>query len=483
MSSKNGTEPAASLTGESGSIAARLTIWYALLSVVLIASAGSALYWVLTQQLHQEDDRLLAGKIAEVRAVLLLHPDNLAALREEVQHESETLPGIYIRVRNAQAGIIAESPVPSRVFDDDGPFTAARIQEKGEGLSWRAPDGQKYRVMSGSFELGSHFTVNAAMSLTKEEQFLTGYLRVLLLAVTAALAIALAAGYLIARRGLRPVSRLSTIVDELGAGQLHRRIGEEAWPTELKPLAKNFDRLLSRLEESFARISRFSADIAHELRTPLHILRGEAEIALSKDRPNTDYRACIESAVDEYDRLSHMVDALLFLARSEQPDAQLDKRSLDMEQETAAVFAYYQAMADELGVALVNHCAGSVIADSALLRRALGNLVANALRHTPSGGRILVDVKAAPDNKTEIVVSDTGHGIAPEDMPHVLDRFYRADGARPRLGQGTGLGLAIVQSIMRLHGGTVSIQSEPDRGTAVTLTFPAHPTLPGARAE
>jgi two-component system heavy metal sensor histidine kinase CusS len=458
--------------GEPGSIAVRLTIWYALLSVVLIASAGSVLYWVLTQRLHQEDDRLLAGKIAEVRAVLLLHPDNLAALREEVQHESETLPGIYIRVQSAQAGVIAESPVSSSIFDDDGPFTAAGMQWDGEGLSWFAPDGQKYRVMSGSFELGSHFTVNAAMSLAKEEQFLTGYRRVLLLAVTATLAIALAAGYLLARRGLQPISRLSTIVDELGAGQLHRRIGEEAWPTELKPLAKNFDRLLSRLEESFARISLFSADIAHELRTPLHILRGEAEITLSKDRPISDYRACIESAADEYDRLSHMVDALLFLARSEQPDAQLDKRSLDIEQETAAVFAYYQAMADELGVTLVNHCAGSVIADSALLRRALGNLVANALHHTPSGGRIFVDVKAAPDHKAEIVVSDTGHGIAPEDLPHVLDRFYRADGARPRLGQGTGLGLAIVQSIMQLHGGTVSVQSEPHRGTAFTLTFP-----------
>ncbi len=476
MSSKTGAEPAG-LKRAPGSIAARLTLWYAALSVVLIASAGSVLYWVLSQRLYQEDDQLLAGKIAEVRAVLLLHPDDFAVLREEVQHESETLPGIYIRVRNAQAGVIAESPVSSSVFDEGGPFTSARLQEEGEGLNRRASDGQTYRIMSDSFEDGSRYTVNAAMSLAKDEQFLSNYLRVLLLAVTGALAIAVAAGYLIARRGLQPVSRLTAIVDELGAGQLHRRIGEEAWPRELKPLAKNFDRLLSRLEESFARISRFSADIAHELRTPLHILRGEAEIALSKDRPNADYRASIESAADEYDRLSHMVDALLFLARSEQPDAQLDKRPLDIERETAAVFAYYQAMADELGVALVNHCAGGVIADSALLRRALGNLVANALRHTPSGGRIRVDATVPSAHAAEIVVSDTGHGIAPEDLPHVLDRFYRADGARPRRGQGTGLGLAIVQSIMQLHGGSVSIQSELGRGTTVKLTFPAPPAL------
>lgn len=474
MSSKNGTD-VPGLMGGPGSIAARLTFWYALLSVALIAAAGSVLYWVLTQRLHQEDDRLLAGKIAEVRAVLLLHPNNLAALREEVQHESETLPGIYIRVRSAEGGDIAENPVSSRIFGDDGPFMTSQIPEEGEAQSWLAPDGKKYRVLSGSFELGSRFTVNAAMSLAKEEQFLTGYRRVLLLAVTVALAIALAAGYLIARRGLQPVSRLAAIVDELGAGQLHRRIGEETWPTELKPLAKNFDRLLSRLEESFARISRFSADIAHELRTPLHILRGEAEMVLTRARSNEDYRACIESAAEEYERLSRMADALLFLARTEQPETRLDKQPLSLGREIAAVCAFHQAMADEQAVALVASGAGTALADSGLLRRALGNLIVNALRHTPGGGRIVIEARETADRGAEIVVADTGEGIAPEDLPHVLDRFYRADGARLRqgTGAGAGLGLAIVRSIMQLHGGTVSLQSEPGRGTTATLKFPA----------
>ncbi|MEW6025308.1 MAG: heavy metal sensor histidine kinase [Pseudomonadota bacterium] len=461
------------MTADTGSIAARLTFWYALLSVIVIAAAGSGLYWVLIQQLHDEDDRLLAGKIAEVRAVMLLHPDDRTALREEVQHAAETLPGIFIRVKSAHAGVIAESPGSRSIFDDHGPFAAIRIQDNGEALSWLAPDGEKYRVMRGGFELATRYTVDAALSLKKEEQFLASYRRVLLLVVAGALAVALGAGYLIARRGLRPVSRLAAIVDELGAEQLHHRIGEEAWPDELKPLAKNFDRLLERLEESFARISRFSGDIAHELRTPLQILRGEAEIVLSKESANADYRACIESAVDEYDRLSRMVDDLLFLARSEQPDAHLDKQKLDVRQEVIAVFDFYQAMADEQGITLTCLGEGQILADSSLLRRALGNLVANALRHTPDGGRLTVDIQPQPDHMVAITVSDTGHGIPPEDLPHVLERFYRADAARPRQGQGTGLGLAIVQSIMQLHGGAISIRSEIDRGTAVTLTFPS----------
>lgn len=466
---KRGAEP---MTADTGSIAARLTFWYALLSVVVIAAAGTGLYWGLIQQLHDEDDRLLAGKIAEVRAVVLLHPNDWTALREEVQHEAETLPGIFIRVRSAQAGVIAESPGSRNLFDEHGPFAAIRTLDNGEALSWLAPDDQKYRVMTGSFELGTRYTVNAALRLAREEQFLASYRRVLLLAVTSALAIALGAGYLIARRGLRPVSRLAAIVDELGAEQLHHRISEEAWPAELKPLAKNFDRLFSRLEESFARISRFSGDIAHEFRTPLQILRGEAEIALSKEGSNADYRASIESAADEYDRLSRMVDALLFLARSEQPDAHLDRQILDVRQEVIAVFDFYQAMADEQGITLTCLGEGTIPADSALLRRALGNLVANALRHTPDGGRISVDIQPQPDHMMAIAVSDTGHGIPPEDLPHVLERFYRADAARPRQGQGTGLGLAIVQSIVHLHGGTISVRSEIDRGTIVTLMFP-----------
>lgn len=459
-----------------GSIAGRLTLWYALLSVALIATAGGALYWVLTQRLHDEDDRLLAGKIAEVRAVLVLHPDDPSALQEEVQHESDTLPGIFIRVKNAQGEVIAESPVSGKVFDDGGLF-ATGILEGNQARSLVARDGGKYRVLSGGFELGTRYRVNAALSLTKEERLLADYRQVLISFLAAALAIALAAGFLIARRGLQPVSRLAAIVDELGPDQLHRRIGEEAWPAEVKPLAINFDRLLARLEESFGRISRFSADIAHELRTPLHVLRGEAELALNKERSMADYRACLESAADEYDRLSRMVDALLFLARCEQPDAHIERQTLDIGKEVTAVFNFYQAMADEQGVCLAFHGEGTLMADSGLLRRALGNLVANALQHTPGGGRVTIEAQAQPDQTLALVVRDTGHGIAAADLPHVLDRFYRADKARHRREQGTGLGLAIVQSIMQLHGGTVAIQSQIDQGTSVTLTFPAQPAV------
>ncbi len=460
-------------TAKGGSIAIRLTAWYTLLSVVLIASAGGILYWVAVNHLREEDDKLLAAKLAEVRAVLLLHHDDYAALREEVEQEATTFRGIHLRVLNGQGDIIAESPVSGVTDDGNTPFTGVQLPADEHGRDWVAGDGKPYRMMSASFETGSRYTVNAAMSLLKDEQFLVAYRSTLLLVVAFVLVVAIVTGYFIARRGLQPASRLAAIVDDLGAGHLHRRVGDEVWPAELRRLATNFDHLLARLEDSFVRISRFSADIAHELRTPLHVLRGEAEIVLSRERSPGDYRACIESAVDEYERLSHLVNGLLFLASTEQPDKQLEKQSLDLAQEIEAVCAFYQAMADELGITLV--CGGNghmAVADSSLLRRALGNIVANALRHTPDGGRVTVEAQTTRNHTVNISVSDTGCGIAPEYMPRIFDRFYRIDGARSRQGQSAGLGLAIVRSIMQLHNGSVSIDSESGQGTTVTLTFP-----------
>lgn len=470
MSWKNVTE-LTGLMGKTGSIAARLTFWYALLSIVLIVSTGSALYWVLADRLRQEDDQLLAGRIAEMRAILKLHSTNSAVFQEEIQREATMLPGIYLRLLDARGIIIVETPATRAAFSGRK-FISPSNTENERGTDWLL-HGEMYRVMSGKITIGSGFTVQVAMNRSAEEELLAAYKRILWLAVSAVLAIAVAAGYLIAKRNLQPVSRLASIITELSAAHLYRRIADDAWPRELRPLAENFDQLLASLDEAFARISRFSADIAHELRTPLHILQGEAEIALSRPRPNEVYRECIESAAEEYHRLARMVDSMLFLARTEEADAVLERKSLKLEQEVASVFAFYQSFADEQEVSLITQVTGEVLADPSFLRRALSNLIANALRYTPSGGRIDVTTRETSSHEIEITVSDTGTGIASEDLPHVFDRFYRADSSRSRQASGSGLGLAIVQSVMNLHGGSITIKSELQKGTEVILKFPA----------
>ncbi len=478
MFSKRGLDPMG-VAYRRGAIAFRLTLWYALLSVVLVASAGSILYWVLADCLRRDDDQWLAGQIAQTRHMLALYGAEPAALRDKIHRETVMLPGSYLRVLDAQGRQLGEA------VGKNGNGTAPLFSDASfahdlpeEGVDWTSAAGEIYRLMFARPALGEGFTIQVAIDRTAEEQVLKSYQRILLIVLSGSLAIAVLAGYLIARRSLQPVARLAAIIDQLSAAHLYRRIADEDWPTELRPLAANFDQLLGRLDASFARISRFSADIAHELRTPLHILRGEAELALSKARSNEDYRDCIISATEEYDRLARMVDELLLLARMESPDSLPAKHTLNLQQEIASVCDFYQALADEQETSLTLSGSATVQGDAALLRRALGNLIVNALRHTHRGGRIHISVRPGGAGSVDIVVRDTGEGISEHDMPYVFDRFYRADNARSAQGTGTGLGLAIVKSIMQLHGGSVSLSSQSGSGTTATLSFPGpHPAV------
>lgn len=199
---------------------------------------------------------------------------------------------------------------------------------------------------------------------------------------------------------------------------------------------------------------------------------GEAEVALSRTRTLDEYRHVLESSLEEYGRLSRMIDSLLFLARAESRDTQIKRSLLNAFKEIKAVQEFYESVAEEQGVEVT--CQGNALlnVDPILFRRAVSNLLSNALQYTPRGGKVTLSVKQTDDECVEVSVSDTGSGIDPEHLPKIFDRFYRADRARSQHPQGAGLGLAIVKSIMDLHGGTVAIKSEPDKGTTVTLRFP-----------
>ena len=247
-------------------------------------------------------------------------------------------------------------------------------------------------------------------------------------------------------------------------------------PAELLALADTFNEMLDRLEESFGRLARFSTDIAHELRTPVNNLRGEVEVALGKPRGPEEYRDVLGSCLEECGRLARLIDSLLFLARAESPQAPVAREPLDVGRELATIRAFYEAAAAEAGVTLAVAAPDGVVAalDRTLFQRAVGNLVANALAHTPAGGSVTLRA-AADGDRLRVEVADTGSGIAPEHLPHVFDRFYRADPARATADGRVGLGLAIVKSIAELHGGTAAVVSTPGQGTRVTLRFPAAP--------
>jgi two-component system, OmpR family, heavy metal sensor histidine kinase CusS len=227
--------------------------------------------------------------------------------------------------------------------------------------------------------------------------------------------------------------------------------------------------MLERLEDSFVRLSQFSADIAHELRTPIGNIRGEAEVALSRSRSPEEYREVMESTIAECEHLGQIVDNLLFLARTEAAEGQLQRATFDGRGAIEKIAAFHEPIAEEQKLTIHRNGEATFFADEMLFIRALNNLVENAIRHTPAGGTIEISI-AERDAHAEVSVKDTGSGIVAEHLPRVFDRFYRADTSRSS--EGVGLGLALVKSIMNLHAGSATIESEPGRGTTVTLRFP-----------
>ena len=282
-------------------------------------------------------------------------------------------------------------------------------------------------------------------------------------------------GYRIARHGIRPVEEIAATARRITSTNLRERIGSEGYPSELASLAGTFNEMLDRLEESFERISRFTADIAHDLRTPVNNIRGEAEVALARARTVDEYRDVLESSLEEAVRLSELIGDLLFLARAESPLTELHRENVNIGELLTTVRDYYEASAADAGISLVvNDGAEPLNAelDRSLMLRAVSNLVSNAIAHTPPGGTVTL-AAANEDAAIRIEVSDTGAGIPAEALPRVFDRFFRVDPSRSKTSGGTGLGLAIVQSILTLHGGSAEITSQLGRGTRVTLRMPA----------
>src|SRR5271165_6978366 len=259
-------------------------------------------------------------------------------------------------------------------------------------------DGQPFRVTSASvpvgFQAAQTDTIQIAVDVSQKERLLARYRFWFWSILLATFAIFPLVGYQIARHGIRPVEEMATTARHISSTNLRERILPEGYPFELASLARTFNQMLDRLEESFERISRFSADIAHDLRTPVNNIRGEAEVALARARTSSEYRDVIESCLEEAVRLSDLIGDLLFLARAESPLTHLRRERVDIGELLGGVREYYEASAADIGVSLTITVAGELLIaelDRTLLQRAVGNLVSNALAHTPPGGTVLLE--------------------------------------------------------------------------------------------
>jgi two-component system OmpR family sensor kinase len=443
----------------------QLTAWYLLLFTTVFVLFGLVLHQLLAGALYQRlDDSLFARARTAIQAfqseVAESHGDVSVGARE-------TLSELRERAAIFESGrlLAASTQVEQREL------SWARVLAQTKPVLITSGAGSGTRSLAYPFSLnGRQFVLLISESLDPIAADLRLVRRMFWIALPLAVAIAGLGGFLLATRSLAPVRRMAAQAKSITDRNLRNGLDAGAASEEFQVLADSFNELLARLDRSFATMRRFVADASHELRTPLAIIRGEADVALAADRPASEYKESTAIIQDEARRLSRLVDDLLNLARVDADGVKLQVESFYFDDLVSECCRSLQPLATAKGVTLGCQCPQDVMfnGDPELLRRLILNLLENAIRYTPIGGRVCVDLEV-DDTAVRIKVSDTGVGIPPEAAPHVFERFYRVDSARSREQGGFGLGLSIVKWIAECHHGTVALTSQPGAGSTFTV--------------
>jgi two-component system, OmpR family, heavy metal sensor histidine kinase CusS len=466
-------------SGSSGSwsISKRLVGLFTLAAFVVLAVSCLFLDFALKSDMEQEDRQFVTAKMQSLRILLREYPGNVVAWKSEIERETFSAASAflqyYVRILGEDGAAIVETTGMDQVA---APQMFLQPAANGGGASFvhsRAKDGKPFLLMqaiAGPHGAGgSRHVVQIALDMSHEGAIIKDYRQKVVVVFFGGVFVSALLGFFIARSGLRPLKALTRKVESVTPENLQPRVGSTGWPEEVATLAGTFDTMLDHLEAAFTSLSQYSANLAHELRTPINNLRGEAEVALYKARTVEEYRDVLQSSLEEYERLSRMIDNLLFLARADSRKGEIQKTLFDARGEVKEVLEYYDPLREEKQMNVGLSGDARLYADRALFRRALGNVLSNAFQYTPDHGNIAISI--GEGEYVEIIVRDSGIGIEPESLSRIFDRFYRTPRARSIHPQGMGLGFSIVKSIMELHGGAVEVASEPLRGTSVVMRF------------
>ncbi|PAO92917.1 two-component sensor histidine kinase [Stutzerimonas stutzeri] len=449
------------------SLTARLSLMFMLAVTGVLAAAGYLFHQLSERHFNELDQHTLHEKLRAGEALLgeLQADDDFERLRPRLQ----ALLGGHSEIRGFVFDAAGRQLFPEPLPGGADPSLVALAAERDGELSL---DGRLWRAEVTQVPVGqTALTLLILLDVTVHKAFFhtfSGWLwgALILCAVLSGLL-----GWLLVRSGLRPLRDVTQVAASVSAKSLRERIPDESTPAELQQLVQAFNAMLARLEDAFVRLSNFSADIAHELRTPLSNLMTHTEVALTRARTLDQYQDNLHSNLEELQRMSRMIDDMLFLAKADNGLIVPDAKPVALEALCAQLLDYYQLSADERGVRFELSGAGTIQGDLLMLRRALSNLLSNALRYTPDGERIRVAIERGADQVT-LEVSNPGATIAPEHLERLFDRFYRVDPAR-REGSpsNAGLGLAITRSIVQAHRGRIQCSSAQG-WTSFVLEFP-----------
>lgn len=444
------------------SLTGRLGLFFALVLSIALASMGAFAYYSLAAQLEARDGEVVKGKLEQVEH-FLREVDGVQGV-PAAQHRFDDL------VRGYTDLIVRVTAQDGRMLFRTGNDALLELD------SGSAPATQRSSLMIQSADAilgkdGTQATVVVGKSGDDRKQVTARFRTTLILGTTVGVILTAMVGAAITRRELEPAHALIKQINRISVERLSYRVDTPPTPTEVQDIATAFNAMLQRLEDGYQKLSRFSADLAHDLRTPLNNLIGHAEVALSRDRSGPEYVALVEESLVEYQRLARMIGAMLFLARADSANVALELTELQLNAELHKLSAYFSVLAEERSVVIRVSGDATLVADAILFQRAINNVLSNAVRHARPNSLIHLVVRREAAHCC-IDITNIGDPIPERELSLIFDRFFRGDRARSNSSQSTGLGLAIVLSIMELHGGDASATSDLEGKTRFTLRFP-----------
>ncbi|WP_019939736.1 heavy metal sensor histidine kinase [Bordetella sp. FB-8] len=451
------------------SLTFRLTTLFALTSVLVLAGLGLFIASAIEKHFDAQDDQLLHNELQLIRT--LVQEKRTQSIPDIVGQALRTHPGFYVDIRETDGHLIYSTLGHARssiVFE-------TALHAAGSPFAVSVDGNHAFRAIQAEIirpEASKPLRVLIAVDTDIHAHFFHDFLITLMLYTAAAALLTIILGWWVARQGLAPLRAMAIKAQVITAQNFDERMPVDAMPAEMADLAQRLNAMLERLQQDFMRLTEFSTDLAHELRTPISNLLTQSQVVLTQDRSAQAYRDVIASYSEELQRLARMISDMLFLAQTENGITLPNTERLNLETEVKNIFDFYDAMAEEKQVKLLCIGTGVIQGDRLMLRRALNNLLSNALRYTPSGGHITVRIEHDAQ-EIRLCVDNEGNDISPEVLPHLFDRFFRADKSRAHLESGSaGLGLAITRAIVQAHNGVVSVTSQDGR-TTFTLCFSA----------
>ncbi len=440
-------------------ISFRIAIIFTLSTVVILMIMGLVIHQLVMHHFETQDRTQLEGKIQLLHNLLEQNPSNSQDLNLYLKDALVGHHDLIVQIERPTGQIIFSSAPAiinsqSLIKSKYNPWIEWKIENKTyRGLIYNKASDQNNNISTAQIIVG--------VDTSEHIHFLNEFRRQLLYIGIIGTICLMLLGWFAAWRGLRPVQKMAKVAEGISAQHLSERLEVDNTPTELKSLAIAFNDMLDRLETAVGKLSDFSSDLAHEMRTPINNLMTQTQVCLSRTRDITTYQEILFSNLEEFERLARMVSDMLFLAKAEHGLHRANLQRVNLVKEVSALFDFYDAIAAEKGMSLEQTGQGYVEGDPSMLRRALSNLLSNAIKYGKSDSIIKINCQQNND-VTVLTIENESSPLSQEQLTRLFDRFYRTDASRQRVEEGTGLGLAITKSILDVHGAT--IQANYDDG-------------------